>query len=51
MEKKIDYIKVENDKFKKEFGLVLRQIKHYKKIACTWNTIWTCHLDQRKLSR
>lgn len=30
---KIDYIKVENDKFKKEFGLVLRQIKHYKKIA------------------
>ena len=33
MEKKIDYIKVENDKFKKEFGLVLRQIKHYKKIA------------------
>ena len=33
MEKKIDYIKLENDKFKKEFGLVLRQIKRYKKIA------------------
>ena len=33
MEKKIDYIKIENDKFKKEFSLVLRQIKRYNKIA------------------
>lgn len=33
MEKLIDYIKLENNKFKKEFSLVLRQIKKYDKIA------------------
>ena len=33
MEKKIDYIKIENNKFKKQFSLVLRQIKKYDKIA------------------
>ena len=33
MAQKINYIKVENDKHKKEFSRVLSQIKRYKKIA------------------
>lgn len=33
MEKKINYIKIEKDKFSKEYGLFLRQIKKYTKIG------------------